>query len=86
MLSTVSRSCLLMLRDCLLLCLFGQGFAAIKVTALGNPQLLERMSAALVEIRSLFREADTDGEQQQQQQQRDGGELAHSSWFLGVVT
>jgi proline dehydrogenase len=38
-----------------------QGFAAIKVTALGNPQLLERMSAALVEIRSLFREADTDG-------------------------
>jgi proline dehydrogenase len=37
-----------------------QGFAAIKVTALGNPQLLERMSAALVEIRSLFREADTD--------------------------
>lgn len=39
-----------------------QGFAAIKVTALGNPQLLERMSAALVEIRDLFREADTDGE------------------------
>jgi hypothetical protein len=38
------------------------GFAAIKVTALGNPQLLERMSAALVEIRSLFAEADTDGE------------------------
>lgn len=38
-----------------------QGFAAIKVTALGNPQLLERMSSALVEIRSLFREADTDG-------------------------
>lgn len=40
-----------------------QGFAAIKVTALGNPQLLERMSAALVEIRDLFGEADTDGEQ-----------------------
>jgi proline dehydrogenase len=39
-----------------------QGFAAIKVTALGNPQLLERMSAALVEIRDLFSEADTDGE------------------------
>lgn len=39
-----------------------QGFAAIKVTALGNPQLLERMSAALVEIRRLFSEADTDGE------------------------
>lgn len=39
-----------------------QGFAAIKVTALGNPQLLERMSAALVEIRNLFGEADTDGD------------------------
>lgn len=70
-----------MLRDCLLLCLFGQGFAAIKVTALGNPQLLERMSAALVEIRSLFREADADGEQQQ----RDSGDLALSSWLLCVV-
>eukprot|EP00879_Flechtneria_rotunda_P002759 GHRR01002968.1.p1 GENE.GHRR01002968.1~~GHRR01002968.1.p1 ORF type:complete len:566 (+),score=216.84 GHRR01002968.1:798-2495(+) len=40
----------------------GHGFAAIKVTALGNPQLLERMSTALLEIRSLFREADTDGD------------------------
>jgi proline dehydrogenase len=40
----------------------GQGFAAIKVTALGSPQLLERMSAALVEIRSLFKEADADGD------------------------
>eukprot|EP00882_Tetradesmus_deserticola_P004911 GHRQ01005174.1.p1 GENE.GHRQ01005174.1~~GHRQ01005174.1.p1 ORF type:complete len:485 (+),score=244.36 GHRQ01005174.1:73-1455(+) len=40
----------------------GQGFAAIKVTALGNPTLLERMSAALLEIRSLFREADLDGD------------------------
>ncbi|KAF6251337.1 FAD-linked oxidoreductase-like protein [Scenedesmus sp. NREL 46B-D3] len=40
----------------------GQGFAAIKVTALGNPMLLERMSAALLEIRSLFREADLDGD------------------------
>lgn len=40
----------------------GQGFAAIKVTALGNPMLLERMSAALLEIRSLFREADRDGD------------------------
>jgi proline dehydrogenase len=38
-----------------------QGFAAIKVTALGNPVLLERMSGALQEIRSLFREADADG-------------------------
>jgi hypothetical protein len=36
----------------------------LQVTALGNPMLLERMSAALLEIRSLFREADRDGEQQ----------------------
>jgi hypothetical protein len=34
----------------------------LQVTALGNPMLLERMSAALLEIRSLFREADRDGE------------------------
>jgi proline dehydrogenase len=37
------------------------GFAAIKVTALGNPVLLERMSGALLEIRALFSEADADG-------------------------
>jgi hypothetical protein len=42
----------------------------VQVTALGNPMLLERMSAALLEIRSLFREADQDGEQQRQQQQQ----------------
>lgn len=30
------------------------GFAAIKCTALGNPQLLERMSVAIVELRNLF--------------------------------
>lgn len=35
--------------------------AALQVTALGSPQLLERMSSALMEIRSLFKEADTDG-------------------------
>lgn len=31
-----------------------EGFAAIKLTALGNPLLLERMSTAIVEIRRLF--------------------------------
>ena len=31
-----------------------KGFAAIKVTALGNPLLLERMSTTIVEIRNLF--------------------------------
>jgi hypothetical protein len=34
----------------------------LQVTALGSTQLLQRMSAALSEIRTLFKEADTDGE------------------------
>jgi proline dehydrogenase len=38
----------------------GQGFAAIKVTALGNPKLLERVSAGLVAIRNLFTQFDLD--------------------------
>ena len=37
------------------------GFAAIKITALGNPILLERMSNAIVEIRNLFLKFDIDG-------------------------
>lgn len=36
------------------------GFAAIKVTALGNPVLLERMSVAIVEIKNLFGKFDVD--------------------------
>jgi proline dehydrogenase len=40
----------------------GPGFAAIKVTALGNPLLLERMSSALLQVRELFQAGDTDGE------------------------
>jgi proline dehydrogenase len=39
----------------------GPGFAAVKVTALGNPALLERMSAALGQVRELFAAGDTDG-------------------------
>eukprot|EP00501_MAST-03F_sp_TOSAG23-6_P001227 GSMAST32.ASY1.ANO1.1273.1 assembled CDS len=31
-----------------------EGFAAIKITALGNPKLLERVSQTLLEIRSMF--------------------------------
>lgn len=40
-----------------------EGFAAIKVTALGNPQLLQRWSNSLVEIRNLFStlDANSDG-------------------------
>ncbi|KAI9020605.1 proline dehydrogenase [Hyaloraphidium curvatum] len=37
------------------------GFAAIKITALGNPLLLKRMSVALVELRKLFQRFDVDG-------------------------
>jgi proline dehydrogenase len=39
-----------------------EGFAAIKVTALGNPLLLERWSSSIVEIRRLFRRLDIDGD------------------------
>ena len=39
----------------------GRGFAAIKVTALGDPALLERMSSAIVEIRNLFGKFDVGG-------------------------
>ena len=35
-------------------------FAAVKVTALGNPKLLERVSTAIVEIRNLFNKFDVD--------------------------
>ena len=37
-----------------------EGFAAVKVTALGNPQLLKRWSQSLVEIRNLFKVLDAD--------------------------
>jgi len=35
------------------------GFAAVKVTALGNPKLLSRMSQAIVESKRLFQKFDT---------------------------
>lgn len=38
------------------------GYAAIKVTALGNPKLLERMSRAIVEAQNLFRKFDGNGD------------------------
>lgn len=37
------------------------GFAAIKVTALGNPLLLERISMAITELHKLFNRFDSDG-------------------------
>ena len=39
-----------------------KGFAALKVTALGNPQLLERTSVAILEIRELFVKFDYNGD------------------------
>lgn len=38
------------------------GFAAIKVTALGNPLLLERVSQAIVETKNLFAKFDLNGD------------------------
>mmetsp|Transcript_39726 Transcript_39726/g.72724 ORF Transcript_39726/g.72724 Transcript_39726/m.72724 type:complete len:592 (-) Transcript_39726:88-1863(-) len=37
------------------------GFAALKVTALGNPKLLERMSTMIVEVKALFSKFDENG-------------------------
>ena len=39
-----------------------RGFAALKLTALGNPILLERLSMAIVETRKLFEKFDLDGD------------------------
>jgi|LauGreSBDMM110SN_4_FD.fasta_scaffold18414_2 proline dehydrogenase len=39
----------------------GEGFAAVKLTALGNPLLIERISGAICVIRGLFAQFDTDG-------------------------
>jgi proline dehydrogenase len=39
-----------------------QGCAAIKLTALGNPALLERVSIALLAVQSLFAAFDEDGD------------------------
>jgi len=42
---------------------YKNAFAAIKLTALGNPQLLERLSQILVEIRELFEETFAPGQE-----------------------
>jgi proline dehydrogenase len=39
----------------------GGGFAALKVTALGNPKLLELMSTMIIEVKNLFSKFDEDG-------------------------
>ncbi len=40
-----------------------QGFAAVKLTALGNPLLLKRVSTAVREVQALFAQWDADGNQ-----------------------
>ncbi|KAG2444856.1 hypothetical protein HXX76_001597 [Chlamydomonas incerta] len=40
----------------------GQGFAAIKLTALGDPALLEHLAAALDAVKTLFRRYDSNGD------------------------
>ena len=38
------------------------GYAAVKVTALGSPELLKKMSTAIVEAKNLFAKFDSDGD------------------------
>ncbi len=52
------------------------GFAAIKVTALGLPKLLERVSSQLVAVGNLFKEFDLD---------RDGFVSRGEFTYVGVV-
>jgi len=52
----VFKSCIHAVRD-----VIPDGFAAIKITALGNPLLLERMSNAIVEAKNLFSKFDSSG-------------------------
>jgi proline dehydrogenase len=56
-----------------------KGFAALKVTALGHPLLLERMSRALNGIRNLFTQFDMDGDGQVT---REEFETAYTSLFV----
>mmetsp|Transcript_8741 Transcript_8741/g.11611 ORF Transcript_8741/g.11611 Transcript_8741/m.11611 type:complete len:490 (+) Transcript_8741:563-2032(+) len=53
----VFLSCIRAVRD-----VSPNGFAALKVTALGNPLLLERMSTAITEAKNLFSKFDIDGD------------------------
>ena len=51
----------------------GDTFAAIKITALGNPLLLQRMSTCIVILRELFMRLDKDG----------SGRISAEEWAAG---
>lgn len=57
-----------------------EGFAAIKITALGDPALLERMSVSIVELHKLFMKFDVD---QTGVVTRDQFMAAYSKFFVG---
>ena len=54
---TVFKNCVMAVAD-----VSPRGFAALKLTALGNPALLERLSTAILETRRLFERFDIDGD------------------------
>eukprot|EP00051_Salpingoeca_urceolata_P031208 m.10754 g.10754 ORF g.10754 m.10754 type:complete len:587 (+) comp3855_c0_seq2:365-2125(+) len=53
----IFKDCILAVRN-----VTPEGFAAIKVTALGDPKLLRRVSQAITAARNLFQEFDTDND------------------------
>ena len=61
----------------------GQGFAAVKLTALGNPDLLERISNSVLTVRGLFRRFDADGERGRRLLQRYG--IGRAIWATRCV-
>eukprot|EP00571_Detonula_confervacea_P002260 CAMPEP_0172329058 /NCGR_PEP_ID=MMETSP1058-20130122/60674_1 /TAXON_ID=83371 /ORGANISM="Detonula confervacea, Strain CCMP 353" /LENGTH=588 /DNA_ID=CAMNT_0013046205 /DNA_START=387 /DNA_END=2153 /DNA_ORIENTATION=+ len=54
---SIFKSCIRSVQDVSPHC----GFAALKVTALGNPELLQRMSTMIVEVKNLFSKFDEKG-------------------------
>mmetsp|Transcript_12195 Transcript_12195/g.15214 ORF Transcript_12195/g.15214 Transcript_12195/m.15214 type:complete len:658 (+) Transcript_12195:72-2045(+) len=64
----IFKSCIRAVRD-----VSPAGFSAIKITALGNPLLLERLSTAIVEAKKLFSQFDTGGK----------GKLSHEQFATG---
>lgn len=51
-----------------------QGFAAVKLTGMGRPELLERMSTILTWLRAVFSQMDTSGD----------GKISHEQFKAGL--